>query len=54
MLTMNTPTDALPRLAFSQAINPFKSSAGKAFLAKITKGAVATGEIGAKSLRRSY
>jgi len=48
------PADALSGLAFSQAINPFRSFAGMVFLANKTPGVVTSGEIGSKSFNTSY
>ena len=48
------PADALSGLAFSQAIRPFRLSAGIAFFARIKLGLLTSSAIGSKSSNRSY
>ena len=48
------PADALLGLAFSQAINSFRSFAGYGFPCKKNNGLVTSGEIGSKSFNTSY
>ena len=48
------PTVTLPGLAFSQAMNPFRSLAGTVFFATITNGAMQSKASGSKSFSRSY
>ena len=52
--TPAVPCDALSGLAFSQAIKPFRSSAGMAFFATISCGCWSSSAIGSKSFSRSY
>ena len=51
-MTVATAAEALLELAFSQAINSFRSFTGRVFPAKSTTGLLAKGKIGAKSFKK--
>ena len=48
------PDDALSGLAFSQAMRPLRSFAGRSFFAQISQGVPAMNATGSKSVSTSY
>jgi hypothetical protein len=52
--TPDVPSEALSGFALSHAMSSMRFLAGTAFFERISKGFVASSEIGSKSLARSY